>query len=1084
MKRSLIISLLLMLSVALCAQWHIDQNFDSITTIPPGWTIADDGDGMTWRNLNNASHAYSGNRAAFADNYLPNQNADWLITSQIAITAGDSLLFQTRSWTSTENLKVYVSTSGNLPVNMTQQLANIQGIGTAYQAVRLSLNQYAGTNIYIGFFWQCVNYGILIDDVKVGKPLIVTPELNLPEQISFFQGESVQMDFSQYAVYTDIQTASLGVTPITPLNVVINGLQVNISSPDYHGTQDIVFTLTDGSTGWTASDTLRVVVAPVPAVDLAIQGVSSPRATEYLNMPFTPEIEVANYGQTTFNDQFELSLEIRDASGTVVDTQNLFHTAQINPQQSIHVMFPNVFSPASVGAYSFNFQILRAEENMANNSIVFACNVVLRITSGGPDAFGYRFVDSNDPLGPEFNWIDISATGTSAVMYNVPTWSGDDNFSAPVPLGFTFPFYGSQYSTAHIDINGEILLAGNNWYTEYPSQGWDNDGNMFNYMYPIPGYAQMPGLIAAYWDDLEADQGIGNVYFQSFGESPNQYTIIQWHNLRYHAGTGGSPILKFQVILHENGEIVMQYHTVSTGQSGSVVPHNEGLSSTIAIQNEAANAGLCYLREIVQNSTYIGVEPAGNLLHDNLAIRFYSGVDAQPPIMTHKAVGNTFQQDVVINATIIDMSPLTETTLHYNHGTGWLSIPASGSASNQYLFNMIDLPLGCTVVYYFVAEDAVGNVARLPLAGNYSFKILPIANTQALILYSGSQDYQRVELPIYEALLTELNIPYDLYNWEEYPDYYLPDSYKGIIAYANTGGSGDKANTLALALVDYLNRGTVSNPHNLWFASDGWASNQHGHPDSSPLRKLMSGYFRTSYVPTGPGGGTNGLAGPDSYTYQNGSILCLPGSPIGTPDTEYLVYANSPDCIFPNNSAGDPYWDEVPYPEIGANYVFAFEDGPINGHAYLYHGVCGTAVATPSYKTFYFSFDFSQLTSAAARHQWMEDLTDWFGLSPVASSDELSPLYQTGFSNIFPNPFNPTTTISFNMAKAEPLSLAIFNLKGQKVTQLVQDSKAAGKHSIVWNGTDFSGKSVASGIYYIKLETPTKRETRKLTLIK
>lgn len=1084
MKRFLTISFLLMLSAVLCAQWHIDQNFDSITSLPAGWTTADDGDGMTWRNLNNASHAYSGTRAAFADNYLPNQNADWLITSQISVAAGDSLQFQTRSWTNTENLKVYVSTSGNLPVNMQYQLANIQDIGTIYQAVRLSLNQYAGMNIHIGFFWQCENYGILIDDVKVGKPLIVTPELNLPEQISFFQGENVLMDFSQYAVFTDIQTASLSVTPLTPLSVVITGLQVNISSPDFAGTQDLIFTLTDGSTGWTAMDTLHVVVAPVPAVDLAIMGVGVPRPTEYLNMPFTPEIMVTNYGQVAFNDQFEVQLEISDGSGSVVATQNVFQTATIAPNESIHVVFSNAFTPIAVGVYSCNFQILTPDENMANNDTVFNTTVVLRITAGGPDAFGYRFVDSNDPLGPEYNWIDISTTGTSTVMYNVPTWAGDDNFSAPVPLGFTFPFYGSQYSTAYVDINGEILLTDNNWYSEYPGQSWDNDGNMFNYMYPIPGYTQMPALIAAYWDDLEADQGTGDVYFQSFGESPNQYAVIQWHNLRYHAGTGGSPILKFQVILHENGEIVMQYHTVSTGQSGSVAPHNQGLSSTVAIQNAAANAGLCYLREIVQNNTYIGVEPAGNLLHDNLAIRYYSGVDAQPPIMTHKAIGNTFQQNIELSSTIIDMSPLAETTLFYNIGSGWLSVPAAGSASDQYLFNLSNLPLGCTVEYYFVAEDAVGNEARLPLADNYSFKILPTANTNTLVLYSGSQDYQRVELPIYEALLTELNIAYDLYNWEEYPEYYLPDNYKGIISYANTSGSGEKANTLARALADYLNRGTVANPHNLWFSSDSWANSQHGNPDSSPLRKLMSGYFRTSYVPQGFGGGTNGLAGPDSYTFQNGSILCLPGSPVGTADTEYLVYANSPDCIFPSDSAGEPYWDEVPYPEVGANYVFAFEDGPVNGHAYLYHGVCGTTVETPSYKTFYFSFDFSQLSSAAARNQWMEDVTGWFGLNPVASSDELSPAYETELSNIYPNPFNPTTTISFNMAKAEPISLAIYNLKGQKVTQLVQDTRAMGKHSIVWKGTDSSGNSVASGIYYVKLETPSKSETRKLTLIK
>jgi hypothetical protein len=102
--------------------------------------------------------------------------------------------------------------------------------------------------------------------------------------------------------------------------------------------------------------------------------------------------------------------------------------------------------------------------------------------------------------------------------------------------------------------------------------------------------------LAVYWDDLHADQGIGDVYFQTFGETPNRYTVVQWHNLRYHAGTGGSPQLKFQVIFYENGELKMQYHTVATGQSASVAPHNKGASATVALQNSAANVGLCYLR--------------------------------------------------------------------------------------------------------------------------------------------------------------------------------------------------------------------------------------------------------------------------------------------------------------------------------------------------------------------------------------------------------------------------------------------------------------------------------------------------------
>ncbi len=1084
MKRFAILSFLLLAVAVLCAQWHIDQNFDAISTIPAGWTVSDDGDGMTWRNLNNASHAHSGTRAAFADNYLPNQNADWLITPQIPVAAGDSLFFYTRSWTSTENLKVYVSTSGNNPNQLTTLIANLQGIGTTYQAVKVSLSQFVGQNIYIGFFWQCVNYGILVDDVKIGKPLVVTPELNLPESISFFQGENPVMDFAPLAVFTDIQTASLSVTPTSPINVAINGMQVSFSSPEYVGTQTLQFTLTDGTTGLTASDEIAVTVSPIPAVDLAVVEVISPRSIEYQNMPFTPQIKVSNLGLASFSDQYELNLVVTAPDGSVAANQTLFQTSTIAPGQSSYVVFNEPFTPAQTGNYTYLFSIVRTDENMGNNSLTHNGTVVLRITTGGPDAFGYRYIDSDDPLGPDFNWIDISDTGTSVVMLNVPTWAGDDNFSEPVPLGFSFPFYGSQYSSAYIDINGEILLADNSWYAQYPNNSWDNDGNMFNYMYPIPGYAQMPGFVGVYWDDLEADQGTGDVYFQSFGESPNRYAVIQWHNLRYHAGTGGSPMLRFQVILHENGEIVMQYLETATGQSGSVAPHNDGASATVAIQNAAANAGLCYLREIVQNNTYIGVEPAGNLLHDNLAIKFYSGTDTQAPIMTHKAVGNTFKQEAELNATIIDMSELVDTSLHYSTGTGWQSSSPVSISSNQYTFNLINLPWGSTVEYYLSAQDVLGNSARLPESGYYSFKILPSAGVQTLVLYSGTQDYQHTELPVYEALLGELNITYDTYNWEEFDSYRIPDQYKAVLAYSNTGGSGIKSDTLAVVLAEYLHQGSTTSPHNLWFSSDNFANNQHGHPDASPLRLLMSGYFRTSYIPMGFGGGTNGLAGPDSFTYENGTIMCLPGSPIGTPETEYQVYANTPDCVFPSDSAGEPFWDAVPYPEIGSEYIFAFEDGPVNGQAYLYHGVCATAVDTPSFKTVYFSFDLSQIVSSAARHEMMADLAEWFGISPVSSSDPSVPQLCTSIDSVYPNPFNPSTTISYSTAKNEALKISVYNLKGQRIASLFDATQLPGRYSLNWDARDDAGKPVASGIYYLKLETPSIKATRKITLIK
>ncbi len=82
-------------------------------------------------------------------------------------------------------------------------------------------------------------------------------------------------------------------------------------------------------------------------------------------------------------------------------------------------------------------------------------------------------------------------------------------------------------------------------------------------------------------------------------------------------------------------------------------------------------------------------------------------------------------------------------------------------------------------------------------------------------------------------------------------------------------------------------------------------------------------------------------------------------------------------------------------------------------------------------------------------------------------------------SQNYPNPFNPTTTISYSVENAGPVTLSIYNLMGQKVAELVNESKAAGSYNVTWNAAN-----AASGMYYYRLEAGGQSITRKMTLIK
>lgn len=84
----------------------------------------------------------------------------------------------------------------------------------------------------------------------------------------------------------------------------------------------------------------------------------------------------------------------------------------------------------------------------------------------------------------------------------------------------------------------------------------------------------------------------------------------------------------------------------------------------------------------------------------------------------------------------------------------------------------------------------------------------------------------------------------------------------------------------------------------------------------------------------------------------------------------------------------------------------------------------------------------------------------------------------------YPNPFNPETTIEFNLPQAGNVNLSIYNMRGQLVSTLVNDTLKEGAHSYVWNGRDSNGNNIASGIYFYRLETNKQAITRRMVLLK
>ncbi|HKW51772.1 MAG TPA: S8 family serine peptidase [Candidatus Eisenbacteria bacterium] len=188
---------------------------------------------------------------------------------------------------------------------------------------------------------------------------------------------------------------------------------------------------------------------------------------------------------------------------------------------------------------------------------------------GGPDRFGYKWIDSDQPGGPVFTWVDIRAIGTPIAI------TGDEEISRFIPIGFTFPYYGSVFDFVRVCTNG---------YLSFTSGGIDFTNQ------PFPAPFSPDNMVAPFWEDLFFVPG--SVAY-TYGDETR--FIVQWTEVELYGG--GGPYT-FQAILQRDGTIIYQYYSMGNPSSGA----------TIGIQNGPPDDGLT----VAFNHAYV---------HDRLAVR-------------------------------------------------------------------------------------------------------------------------------------------------------------------------------------------------------------------------------------------------------------------------------------------------------------------------------------------------------------------------------------------------------------------------------------------------------------------------------
>jgi hypothetical protein len=195
------------------------------------------------------------------------------------------------------------------------------------------------------------------------------------------------------------------------------------------------------------------------------------------------------------------------------------------------------------------------------------------------------------------------------------------------------------------------------------------------------------------------------------------------------------------------------------------------------------------------------------------------------------------------------------------------------------------------------------------------------------------------------------------------------------------------------------------------------------------------------------------------------------GRPIG-------IVAGSPDSTLYAGARGFPL-------RVGARVLASPAAGDIDGDGVL-------EIVVPCGDDSLRCFELCSAAFPADAPGWMlfrrgAERTGSYGYEPAAGIDDGGKKQTpaaTAFVGVYPNPFNPTTKIRFNLSSRSRVEIAIFDIAGRRVAVLVDTGLEAGSYEAVWTGRTSSGGRAASGVYFCRLKAGDTAETRKIVLVR
>ena len=468
-------------------------------------------------------------------------------------------------------------------------------------------------------------------------------------------------------------------------------------------------------------------------------------------------------------------------------------------------------------------------------------------------------------------------------------------------------------------------------------------------------------------------------------------------------------------------------------------------------------------------------------------VRVEGAEDTQPPVFVSRTIPFAGTNEVgpyPVRAVVTDgLAGVSSVNLHYSTdgGTLFTMVPMSPTANpNEYAGNIPGQPAGTRIKLYLAAADVASNNSLDPAgapATTYEFGVLPSGDY--LVVLGGTAETDPL---LYQEAFATLGRTFDLWNWDDngVPPLALLNAYDAVVVDESSFFDA----TQIARLTAFLDTNDGTRQQVFFLGRDM----QFG----SSARPFMERYTGTVFVKDNPA------------WFQ---ITGAPGNPIGAGET-FTISGSFPDELrfsttFPGaqavyrytgvGTAADAFETELEYRQFYEKegkewdpkmWPFA-PSGP--------DSLAGASYIGPQHAAVYFCFNLYYIQQPARRAAVLGRALDYLAstatvFSATGEDDRKQPEIpqQLTLQQNYPNPFNPATRIQIGIpAKySQPMSLKIYNVRGQLVRTVFTGTKPPGFHTFEWNGVDDYGSPVASGVYFANFTSADTRLTRKMVMLK